>query len=360
MAFGDKVVWSFGLVDSAGNPTTPSGLSLLSNVAVTFQLGSPDVLTGTLPVTSAEAAAISSGDMYVKAYRKGPFDTTKVLRFYGPVWIDEIQAGRGGGVDAVMVTAMTPLVYLTKRFTTATFTNTDQGTILKTVIDTTNSVDGETGIRTSAANITASADINVDHSTNKTQIMQLLQQFLSQDIGCESYTIPIELSSGKIADFYATPRKGIVRERLVFGYGDGTVANCSAMGRVRSMDNVFNDVLGFTDSFASNWTNPTSIANNRRLVSDMSFTSETDPDVLSQQVLGFLDRHVDATAAALYTISATNRAPKLFDDFDIGDTVTLEFKKGLEFQVQQRVYSSSIGITDNGIEYFNSLELKSL
>lgn len=351
--------WQFALVDVNGNNLSNGEMSMGLARAITFQLCAPSLFTCQIPLTHPDAAVIAAGSSYIKGYRTDA-SGTKTLRFYGPAWARQVQGGGGGGgVDTLLVTAMDPMAYLSKRFTVATFTAQDRGVILKSVVDTTNTNDGDTGIRTNTANITASSTISPDYSNAKQDLQSLIADYGASLDACEAWLVPIELSSGKIADLYCALRRGSTQNNAVFGYGAGTKANCSAMGRVEDMTNMRNDVLGFTDTMSSNWTNSTSINAYRRLVADISMTGETDPTVVSARTKGDLDRHSTPDQIAEHSLTATMAAPRMFDDFNIGDTVWLDFAKGyLSYTVQQRVYAATIGIDDQGVETFSSMDLR--
>lgn len=352
-----SAVWNFSLVDINGNNITNGELPLAFGRSITYQLNAPTILQFQLPLTSDDASAVTIGSSFIKAYRT-PVGGTKTLVFYGPAWVDEIQTGSGSGVDSILVTAMDPLIYLSRRYTTAAYTATDQGTILKNIIDTTNTSDGETGIRTSSGNITASTSVDFDKTTEKPTVLDVVQQFSDQLDGCETWVSPIEYAGGKISDLYIAPKRGSIKDGVVFGYGDATVANCTSMGRTRNADKMVNDHTGFTDLYSSTKTNTTSINSYRRLVLDQSYTNEKSKTLLANRVQGYLSKHDTPDDVAEYTITTGPRAPKLFDSFTIGDTVWLDFNKGISFQVQQRVYACTVDIDDQGLETYSSIELR--
>ncbi len=354
--------WTFDLCDVNGIPLTEGGLNLATGASLNFQLCAPTIVQFTLPLSSADAATIASTsetDYYVKAYRLpagGNPLLDKSLRFYGSVWVDEVQ-GRNGG-DVLVVTALDQLALLSKRFTLAQFAPTDQGTLLKTMVDTSNTTDGETGILTSASYITASTSIDLDARTNKPSILSLVQQFSGQLDGCEAWLVPIELASGKISQLWASPRRGSA-QTAVFSYGATTEANCSGMTRVRDKNLMVNDVEGYADALTSSKTNATSINAYRRLVEYISMTGETAQTVLDNRAQGRLDDRGTKAAVAKYTCAPGPSAPPIFDTWDIGDTVNLEFSQGsVEWQVAQRVYAATVRVKPGGAEQLASVDLR--
>lgn len=350
--------WHFVLADVAG--TTLADINLASSRQVSYQLNGASSCSFQLPLTSSNAAVVNPGSSYIKAYRTSAVTGLKTLQFYGPVWVAEEQGGgAGNGVDQLKVTAYDPLIYLGKRFTTATYaaTPTDQGAILKALVDTTNSAN-ETGIRTNAANIVASTTASPDWSTSKVDLLQIMQQFGDAFGGVDTALIPIELTGGKTCDLYVYNRRGGAKANAIFGYGSATVNNCFGMNRVRSMETVANDVLGFSDTVSSNVVNTTSINSYRRLYADISLTEVTDPTVMANRTKGYLDTHDTPTSVQQLTINAGNAAPRLFDDFNIGDTVRVEFSKGIAFDTSQRVWGCTVQIDDNGVETAATLDTR--
>jgi len=351
--------WTLFIVDSAG-----TGLGVVPyayELNITYQLNNPDMAQFKVPVTSSIADSIEPGSTYLKAYRRGVGETTSTLRFYGPVWIVE-ESGTNSGVDMVTVTAMGIHNYLTKRFTTAQYTSfTDQGTIIKGIIDTTNSTDGETGIRTSVVSTTVGITRKVDYSDAKLPISEVISQFGDASDGCDTWITPIELSSGKMGDLNCAAVRGEFQAGAIFGYGEKTTANCTTMSRVRTMELVANDVTGYSDNLATQWIDTSSVANYRRLMADVSFTETITSEILDYRTRGYLDLHVTPDAVAEVSMIGGPRAPKLFTDFDIGDFVPVYYQKAdIVFYSVNRVYGATIAINEGGVEQFASLETRTI
>jgi hypothetical protein len=338
------------LIDAAGNRLSENGVAAAEGVSFSFPAFGWSMMQCALPVDSIEAAVVCQDTYqpYLQAWIQPDGGTVadRVLRFQGPVWVDEVNAEQG----LVMVTAFDPMIYLTKRFTLAQFSPTDLGALLKAMIDTTNSTDGETGIRTNAANITASSTIDLDARTNKPSIASLVGQFQSQLDGVESWVEPITLAAGKMCDFYAAPTRGITRSGVVFAYGEGTLANCDQMTRTRNKDLMENDSNGYADTLtATPATDATSIAAFRRLVGYTSLTGETSQAVLDARVQGRKDERYTPARIAEYKASPGVDAPQIFEDYEPGDTVTVHYREGeLEWKVPQRIMLAKIPVSDNG------------
>lgn len=342
--------WTLGLVDVNGNPLTEGGLTLASKAVTTLQPSTPMMIQALLPISSDEAAAIAGDtetDAYVVGYRTpaGGGIEQRRLRFYGSVWVDEVQGAEG----VVMLTALDQMAMLAKRFTNAQFAPADLGNLLMQMVDTTNSVDGETGILTDALNITPSSTIDLDLRTNTPTIMSVAQQFAGQLDGCETWVEPIDLASGKMCELFVAPRRGGASD-AVFGFGTGTEDNCTDMSRTRDKMLIENDVYGYADGLVtSNKFDATSVAALRRLVGYTAFTGETEQTVLDARTQGRLADRSSRAKIAEYRATPASNAPALFDDYDIGDDVTLHFHKGaIEWQVRQRAMMAKLELRPGG------------
>lgn len=345
--------WFLGLYNSTG--TLLADLSIASNRNITYQLNAPSVCSFQIPLTHASAAAIVPGSTYVKAYRE---DTagTRTLRFYGPIWVDEINTG--SGVDMLNVTAQDPLAYLGRRYTSAAFTATDRGAIIKTCIDTTNN-DNETGISTTLGTITTSSTITADYSSEKPSILDLAGQYTDATDGIDFAIIPQELSTSKIGYLNVYARRGSSKPNAVFAYGSGTLDN-STIKRTRNVDNLTTYVSALEGDATSVWTDTNAVSTYRRLDSIISLSNDTNLASMSARTRRYLDTHSTPDLIAEYAITPGPRAPRIFDDFDIGDTVPVHLRRAIEFVVQQRVYSATIAISENGVETISALDTRSV
>lgn len=316
--------------------------------------GVPTSLVIGLPLETdaAQTIAATSGDdadvqAYIKAYRSPTGgDADRVLRVYAPVIVDQVQ----GAAGLLLATAIEPMEILAQRFTLGQFAPTDLGELIFDMIDETNLTDGETGIRVDHANITATSSIDLDARTNIPSIASIISQFFGMLDGVETWSRPIELAAGKIAELYASPTRGVVTDAL-FAYGPGTEANCTDMGRTRNTASVGNDQRGYAELLTQeSRTNAASIAAVRRRIAYTSFTGETSQTVLGLRTQGLVDRFGSRRAVAEYTIAPDENAPRLYDDYDIGDTITAHFSDGVEWEVQQAVSSAKVIVDESGIE----------
>lgn len=351
--------WTFDLVDVNGVPLTDGGFHTYNDLLMTFQRGAPAVLTCTIPLTHHTAQTIASSneaDYYLKGYwqPEGGTAADRILKLYAPVWVDEV-VGQNGA-DVVSIVAADPMIILGKRFTSAQFTPQDLGAIAKSMVDTTNTTDGETGIQTSASYVTTSSSTDLDLRENKPSILSLLEQFDGQLDGATTWIVPQELSGGKIGQLWVAPRRG-GETTAIFAYGPGTLANCSAMRRSRDKGKIENTIVAYSDTLTTTKTDATSVAALRNLVAYYSATGETSSTQLGALAQGRLDARGTKASVAEYACTPTQAAPELFTEFDIDDDVCLHFRKGLEFYVQQRVVSATIRVKD-GLQFPEQVEFR--
>lgn len=354
--------WVFDLVDANGQTVTEAGLSP-SGSAYTAQAGSaPAVFECFLPLSDPLAGLISLEDdaeYLIKGYRTPTGGTVydRELEFYGSIWVDELQ-GIANGVSQLRLTAYDQLATLSKRFTEASFVPSDMGLLLATIIDDTNTTDGETGIELSADYVTASSIIDLDARTNRPSIQSIMQQFLTTLDGVECWLEPIEYTAGKISRFYAAPRRGGAASGAVFGFGPGTESNCEQLTRTRDKAKIENVVNGYADTLTvEQKLNATSVAALRALVGWQSFTGETNQSSLGARTQGRLSERDTMRKISEYKATVGPDAPRLFDDYQIGDYVTLDFREeSVEWNVSKRVVSSQVLISDTGVEIPGQVE----
>ena len=354
----------FDLTDANGNPLTEGGLRDHENATVTWQDSTAaDLVTMQIPLDHDAAAEIlnteTSGapdrNVYVKAYRSPTGDAAdRRLVFHGPVWVDQVL----GRQRQLAIVACAPDIVLTKRPTITQYAPTDCGLLLKSMIDTTNSTDGETGIATDTTWITSSSTIDVDARQNRPTIQSLRAQFAQQLDGCESWIVPIEYAAGKIGRFYAAPSRGSMTT-VVFAYGEGTQANVVNMTRARDTGKIVNEARGITDGgLSSTKTDTASVSAIGRLIEYVSLTGETSQSVLDARTQGLVDRLGSRDAVAEYAIDVDSGSPRLWDDFDIGDSVTLLFRDaGVEWEVVKRVRSATVSVDQTGTEIPTRVEV---
>lgn len=346
-------LWIFGLYDANGSLL--ADLSIASGRSISIALNTPTSVTFQVPLSHPTAALITPLSTYVKGYRQST-DGTRLLKFYGPVWVDEISSGQG--VDMLQATALDPMAYLDRRYTSSSFTTVDRGQIIKSIIDTANGVSA-IPISTTAGTITASSTLTADYSGEQPSIMDVINQFAEANDGCDTEIAPQELASGAIGRLNVYNRKGSYKANAVFAYGDGTLANCTSITRSRNADNVANYVLALEGDATSIWQNATSIASNRRLDSIQSLSTDTNLLSMSARTRRYLDTHDTPDKVSEYRITPGPRAPRYFDAFEVGDTMRVWFESGqVQFASTQRVYAVQLDIDDAGRETISSIDTR--
>lgn len=343
-------VWTFGLYNSAGSLL--ADLSVASNRTLTSTLNAPTVLSFNIPASHPAAALITPAATYIRAYRR--VDSTNTLRFHGPVWMDETSTGQG--IDTLQVTAADPMIRLGRRYVTPSYTSTDRGAIIQDLIADANT-DAETGIQTTSATIETSSTITTDYEIERPAILDVIQQYADATDGCDTVIDPIEYSSGKIGQLNIYARRGSNQAGAIFAYGAGTLANCLSINRIRNADNLANHVLAVEDTVTTIWQNTTSQTTYGRIETALSLQGDTNVASMTARTRRYLDTHDDINDIATYQIVAGPRAPRLYDDFNIGDTVQVHYRGAqLEYQTTQRVTSCTIAIDDSGRETISQLE----
>lgn len=343
--------WVFDMVDRAGRSVTTGGITLASDITCTFQgLGNSNSVQLSMPVDCAESALILNNpdnQYYVKGYRTPSAGTIldRRLRFYGQIEVDELVN------DELSIIAIDPLETLTTRYTTATITSQDVGTTIRQLVNTTNSIDGETGIQTDPSWVSLSVSQAFDGSQNAPSVATVITEFANQLDGPETWIEPIEYTAGKIGRLYVSASRG-VNSGVVFGYGEGTVGNCAGMGRVIDRRKIVNDIRPTGDAIiGTSQVDATSVAAIGRRVERIAYTGDTVVSSINRKARGRLNRRSRASNIAEYKCEPDYGAPSLFDDFNIGDIVTLDYRNSrVRWIATPRVVSATVRVNNVGRE----------
>lgn len=348
--------WEIAVADLAGNElgelTGAKGreLSLANNGGSVFSC--------TVPLTSDAAELISTGDRRIKAYRT-PWDVEEgeatgpsVLRFHGAIWAPE----KSGSASALRIVASDPFVMLEKRITQAVATG-DQGALIKALIDAANAL-GETGIRALAENVIASVTRSVDWSGTRKALAEVVAEFAGYFDGCDVELRPLDNVPGKAVDLIVWgARRGADRPGAAFEYGTGTGTNCNDASQVEDMSNLANYITAYGDGGISVVVYDTdSIARYGRYEAELSFTDVTLADALTALAIEELNNR--KTPKSTITVNPSANAPAIFDEWDIGDTVYADLRKGaLQYTGAARAKAATVSINDNGGERVSSITL---
>lgn len=358
--------YTFELSDATGQSLTDAGLVDHDGVTLTWQDGTaPDTASFSVPVDSLAAAEIlnteTAGEpdreVLLAAYRSSTgLEADRELVFHGAICVDDLK----GSSRRLAVVAFSPDEILDQRFTVGQFAPTDCGLLIKQLVDETNTNDGETGIETNASWITTSTTIDIDARQNRPSIQSLRGQWAQMLDGCESWIVPVALAAGKFGRLYAAPRRGAANTDVVFAFGDGTDANCLDMTRGRNTRRVVNDARAYTDQgLAATKTDEVSAAAIRRRLAYESMSGVSDQALLDKRAQGRVDALGTRGAVAEYSCVVDVNAPRLHDEYAIGDTVTLHYRDGaVEFVVERRVRAASVLVTPEGIEIPTSVEVR--
>lgn len=350
--------WEFVLADRNG--TNLTYLTLGSDRKLTRQDRGAAVLELQVPLTSPEAALIEAGTTRIKGYRlasdAGP-DDDKVIRFNGVVWVTDEQAN-DEGVSFMKVVAVDPFgCTLPRRFSTANFGTVDQGTLLKQLVDNANAV-ADTFVQTNSANVSASITRTVDWSLARKSIADGFNEIANAFDGTDWELRPVD-NGAKIAELYVYGgRRGSARDEVVFGYGEGTVANCTAFARTSNMDRLATWVHGDGQGGAYfEWTNPTKVTEFGRYERYTSYADVANVTHLSNLVYEDLVRSYDPVPIIGFT--AGTDAPRMFDDWDICDTVRVQGRHGsIAVDTTARIIGATVTIDNNGVETASSIVLQ--
>lgn len=337
--------WTFYLTDEAG--TQLAELTHATDKTLTIGNNTGSVLSFRLPLTHTHASLVSTGDTLVKAYRKNQ-NGVRTIRFHGQVWSCEY-AGNDS-LDAMQVVVADPFAVLAHRYTQATFSSVDQGTILKTLVDAANS-DQDTRIRTNTANIQASTTRTIDWSTTRKAIAETFTELAEMDAGCDWELRPIEYASGKIVDLYVYATRGTTKNQATFAYGPRTANTVTSMQRTLSLDGMANVVNAYGDPALTveTATNYTSVNTYGQLTADLSYPDVDNQTYLAALATEYLAEH--GTPTESIRVAAGRNAPSVWDDFSPGDTVRVHGEKGaMNFTSSMRVDAITVGVDDNGIE----------
>lgn len=343
-------MWSAEITDLnsvARSVFTPYSLQLIrrlnSYASVTFQV----------PALDENADQLLIAERAVKLYRNG------VLRFYGKI-AQPLQDDQ----EWIQVTAHDPFYFLSKRRlqSDTTFTNIDAGQIAWSLINTQN---GRSSTRLQQGTIQASVKRDRTYAEGSV-ISELITQLAEVDDGFFFTVSPVDGMPGVFGQIEITyPLPGNDAQAAVFGFGDGTVGNLSGYSRVQNLPINRIRAIGVTvgetvlDSYKQD---STSVSRFDIIEDERSFSSVSEQATLDQHALSELDPSPPTT----YTMTIIQQSsegigggdppdlggilvPALFDDFDVGDTVSLIIKHGrIDVLTTPLVSTAKISVSDEG------------
>jgi hypothetical protein len=173
--------------------------------------------------------------------------------------------------------------------------------------------------------------------------------------GVDVELVPIEYASGSVCALWVYDEQGdTTGHSAEFGYGDGTVANISAFTRTSTMEDVATRVVAYGSGNISATKNDTTQQNNiGLLVGDVSDGEQTSTTILGNLAQRELNRR--KRPQQTLQIEPAVGAPVLFDDFDIGDQVSVQIRTGsLDTTTNPRVTAGTL-VVEGGVERMESL-----
>jgi hypothetical protein len=303
------------------------------------------------------AALITPGETLVQAWRTNA-DGVRSIKHHGIVW--DVSTDYASGDMTVVVAD--PWARLAARYTSADFTSTDQGTIIKTLVDSCNSAD-DTGIETDADYIEATTSRDRTYSDGRTVVSDAILSFTQILDGIDVELVPIAYTAGKFARLYVYDRQGSTTPQAVFGIGPGTVANLSGLSRSRSMEAVATVVNAYGEGgIVSTKTDATQLAALGLYTRDDTYSEVLQTTTLAEHAQETLDNYKTPSE----TVNATPgvNAPMLWDDFDIGDNVSVEAafvdqdNERHAFTTTARVEAATVEYASDRTERLSSITLE--
>lgn len=352
--------WSFILTDNnhipvgeilnAGDRKVAIPLSKLATASFNVRLDNP--LADSLMTTSG----------YVKAYRD------RQLHFHGPIISAEEVVDREKATVAVNCVGSGWI--LSKRLAGKSASGqvfgsaTDRAQIVKALIDASNT-EGETGIDTSLASISAASTVTYTAGPYK-PISECVNDLSLAIDGFDWMIDPLEnyvngeVTSEKIGTFRAAPVIGASRPESLFEYG-GVRSNIFSYKRIVSRDTQANKVYHITPGGAGLTTSVITAINTAsisdwKLLEDLAQADLLDPTMRQQ----FADEHVRVRKSPRQIIeftphgalAGTDRLPEFGVDYDVGDQLPARATYGrvTRFDATFRVWGVAFDIDALGRE----------
>lgn len=296
-------------------------------------------------------AVANTGMPTLRCYRRADNESRATLRFNGylaPFQEDIEEAA------TLSLTFRSPLGRLTGdgsdrgRFTAANvvFVATDAGQIAKSLIDTTNSVDGPTGLATTGTiEVTKSRDrtyqfANVGEAvTNLTNVLD----------GFDMYEAFVDDQGATLAALNIVAAQGQLRDATRFEYGADTLSNVRSLTRTTQPPINVAQVLG-ANGLVSTQPDAASITKYGVWMTQASASDVSEQATLDDKAKALLRPNPVKTINFVPDFGLGN-CPRPWDDFWLGDTVHFFARRGaLSEDVQVRVNGVTVTIDDNGFE----------
>lgn len=359
--------WTFVLTDRLGEPLADLS-SIATSRALSLGIGIPWGLRFSMPQMAAETDLVLEGITRVKGYRDG------ILRFYGTTWtgVDALSADS----ETIEVQCWDAMQYAQAVFADVLglgrrrqkFADVQLHSIARQLLDRT--VDDslanaspfpfEWG-RLVTGGSTPARSIVFDPGT---RLLAAWQALSDRRDGIEFVCRPVEgtlrtaTEDGARETFelmgvldVSYPRIGGISS-VIFAYG-GAQGNVGQVERTRDLWGVVNEPIaqatnqgGSGNRFAQ-WRAPRSVGRFGRFQRQGQFDNARGTNRLQLLARGMLVPEVPRT----FTITPNENGPRVFDDFNLGDTVHVNVDRGrVHLDDDLRITDLELTISDDGFE----------
>lgn len=313
--------YAFALCDMAGVEIA----DVRAPVTPTFTRNQPPSVEVTLQIEDDVASKINAtlpnGFPRLKAWWRDEPGDTGVLILNAPWAPHQEDAQDFDETSGTMQAAFRgPFWLLEGRDTSATFTAEDAGQLAWSLIDTSNTTEGPTGIRIG----TIAATINRDQAYANVQVAQAITDLAAMDGGFDFEVSPVDegLTCGA---FNVYGRQGTdLSDSVVFEYGPGTIGNVRSAHRETTPP--VNRVLSLgANGLTSDQQDAGSIARYGTFKIIDQATDVTDQASLDARARSLL--RPDMVQVVSF-VPDPDLAPQPIRDFWLGDTVTFRARHG--------------------------------
>lgn len=346
--------WSFVLTDATG--AALAELATASGRTIAFKRNS--YAEAQLSISHEDDAAallfsaLATGIPKLRAYRRGPADSSAVLRFRGYLAaLSEVSE------ETSMVTATfrSPFGVLlgdgdkVGRFllSAQTYAATDAGLIAKALIDTANAV-GTTGLATSSGLIAATKTRDRTYPLGQ-NIGAAVQDLTNVLDGFDFYETFVDGTGATDANFNVVASVGSTQPAVHFEYGPGTLANILHMERT-TLPPVNSMLTTGANGLQSTYADVASVAKYGSWWGHQDFSTVSEQATLDDKAKALVRVNPIKTVTFIPELGLAN-CPQPFDDWNLGDTVSFRASRGaLSENVQLRINGFTIPIDENGVE----------
>lgn len=378
------MLWRFELCDGAGR-----GLALMPRARqrkVSVRLNAPQSVEGAVNGDDEATATIHSDgfpfldpiDRALKCYRRerqtdGTFAWT--IRHAGLVY-DVTDSGDENTTSSYFI-SYSPLQRLATRkcrdaagSDVLVIDSGDTGTMIKTQVDRTNSVKGETGIDTAG---TWAPCASQSVRWERKFIAEAANELTGAYNACDLVETFVDRTTGKFSLLGATPRRGAVRAQLKLGYG-APPHNVKSFTAENHGTSLANDIEGLAqtlaaaDAIVSNQSDAGSVTRYGTFEDILTATDTADQATLDQITILQLAQRRGIVPVLSLTLQEGAAPPPWIDDdgnpsWDIGDVIpAVAFgprvrNAAVYSALAFRIHGFDLDISEEGLETVSTLLL---